>query len=482
MELEKKTDSRMALEPVGRLMISIGLPIVLSMMLQAAYNIVDSAYLSNMKEAGEEALTALGLAFPVQLLMIAIAVGTGVGTNALLSKSLGQGDREKAGRSAGNAVFMGILIYIVFLLFGFLGVPLYVNSQNAGGNISQTVLAMTVDYLQICCCISFGNIFFAIYEKILQAMGRPLYSTIAQVTGAVINIVLDPILIYGWLGFPEMGVKGAAYATVIGQIASGVLALIFHLRLDSEIGKGIKYLKPNIRILKEIYAIGLPAIISQALLTVMTYGLNIILGQLPQVGENAVTVYGLYCKIQQLIIFAAVGVRDAITPIVSFNFGMRNKKRIKEGIRYGMLFTFMLMVIGLLVIELFARPLTSFFSLSDTTYTMCVDCMKIVSLGFIFAGLCIAFQGVFQAIECGLQSLFISVGRQVLFILPVAWFIGRFVTGAENVSIIWWTFLIGEGITLICTFLMYIPAVKKKINVLEKSSESRYMTTNCLQR
>ena len=210
MELEKKTDSRMALEPVGRLMISIGLPIVLSMMLQAAYNIVDSAYLSNMKEAGEEALTALGLAFPVQLLMIAIAVGTGVGTNALLSKSLGQGDREKAGRSAGNAVFMGILIYIVFLLFGFLGVPLYVNSQNAGGNISQ--------------------------------------------------------------------------------IASGVLALIFHLRLDSEIGKGIKYLKPNIRILKEIYAIGLPAIISQALLTVMTYGLNIIFGQLPQVGESAVTV------------------------------------------------------------------------------------------------------------------------------------------------------------------------------------------------
>lgn len=402
MELEKKTDSRMALEPVGRLMISIGLPIVLSMMLQAAYNIVDSAYLSNMKEAGEEALTALGLAFPVQLLMIAITVGTGVGTNALLSKSLGQGDREKAGRSAGNAVFMGILIYIVFLLFGFLGVPLYVNSQNAGGNI--------------------------------------------------------------------------------GQIASGVLALIFHLRLDSEIGKAIKYLKPNIRILKEIYAIGLPAIISQALLTVMTYGLNIIFGQLPQVGESAVTVYGLYCKIQQLIIFAAVGVRDAITPIVSFNFGMRNKTRIKEGIRYGMLFTFILMVIGLLVIELFARPLTSFFSLSDTTYTMCVDYMKIVSLGFIFAGLCIAFQGVFQAIECGLQSLFISVGRQVLFILPVAWFIGRFVTRAENVSIIWWTFLIGEGITLICTFLMYIPAVKKKINVLEKSSESRYMTTNCLQR
>ena len=467
MEIEKKTDSRMGTEPVGRLMTKIGLPIVLSMMLQAAYNIVDSAYLSNMKEAGEEALTALGLAFPVQLLMIAIAVGTGVGTNALLSKSLGQGDRKKASRAAGNAVFMGIIIFAVFLLFGIFGVPLYVNSQNAGGNISEIVLSMTVDYLQICCCVSVGNIFFAIYEKILQAMGRSLYSTIAQITGAVVNIVLDPILIYGWLGSPEMGVKGAAYATVIGQIVSGVMVFIFHAKLDVEIDKSARYLKPNGKLLKEIYAIGLPAIISQALLTVMTYGLNIILGQLAEVGENAVTVYGLYCKIQQLIIFAAVGVRDAITPIVSFNFGMRNKKRIKEGIKYGMVFTLVLMVIGLVVIELFAEPLTGVFSLSDVTYRMCVDCMRIVSLGFIFAGLCIAFQGVFQAIECGIQSLLISVGRQVLFILPVAWFIGRFVTGAENISIIWWTFLIGEGITLICAFLMYLPAVKKKINVLE---------------
>ncbi len=467
MEIEKKTDSRMGTEPVGRLMTKIGLPIVLSMMLQAAYNIVDSAYLSNMKEAGEEALTALGLAFPVQLLMIAIAVGTGVGTNALLSKSLGQGDRKKASRAAGNAVFMGIIIFAVFLLFGIFGVPLYVNSQNAGGNISEIVLSMTVDYLQICCCVSVGNIFFAIYEKILQAMGRSLYSTIAQITGAVVNIVLDPILIYGWLGSPEMGVKGAAYATVIGQIVSGVMVFIFHAKLDVEIDKSARYLKPNGKLLKEIYAIGLPAIISQALLTVMTYGLNIILGQLAEVGENAVTVYGLYCKIQQLIIFAAVGVRDAITPIVSFNFGMRNKKRIKEGIKYGMVFTLVLMVIGLVVIELFAEPLTGVFSLSDVTYRMCVDCMRIVSLGFIFAGLGIAFQGVFQAIECGIQSLLISVGRQVLFILPVAWFIGRFVTGAENISIIWWTFLIGEGITLICAFLMYLPAVKKKINVLE---------------
>lgn len=281
-----------------RLMLSLGLPIVLSMMLQAVYNIVDSAYLSNMKEAGEEALTALGLAFPVQLFMVAVAIGTGVGTNALLAKSMGQGNRGKSNKVVGNAGLLGFVISVIFLLFGLFGVPAYVESQNAGGSISAIVLEMTIDYLRICCSISFGIVFFSVYEKILQALGRSFYSTIAQVAGAVVNIVLDPIMIYGWLGCPELGVKGAAYATVIGQIVSAVLAFLFHIKLDVEIENRWKYLKPDGAIIKEIYAIGLPAILSQALLTVMTYGLNIILSQLPKVGENAVTVYGLCCKIQ----------------------------------------------------------------------------------------------------------------------------------------------------------------------------------------
>lgn len=467
MDRQKETGSKMGTEPVGRLMVVTGLPIVLSMMLQAVYNIVDSAYLSNMKEAGEEALTALGLAFPVQLLMVAIAVGTGVGTNALLSRSLGQGNKKKADKVAGNALLMGIIIFIIFLIFGFAGVPAYVNSQNAGGTISNIVIEMAIDYLQICCCISFGIVFFSIYEKMLQATGRSLYSTIAQITGAVVNIVVDPILIYGWLGFPEMGVKGAAYATVAGQIVSAAMVFIFHLKLNTEIDKAPRQVKPDLKIIKEIYTIGLPAIISQALLTIMTYGLNIILGHIPEVGENAVTVYGLYCKIQQMIIFAAVGVRDAITPIVSFNYGMKNKKRIESGIRCGIIFTLILMILGLLFIELLAAPLTSFFSLSGTTYAMCLDCMRIVSLAFIFAGLCIALQGVFQSIECGIESLLVSLGRQVVFILPVAWFLTRYITGAENVSIVWWTFLIGEGLTFILTFFMYVRAARKKIRVLE---------------
>lgn len=463
----KKNSNKMGTAPVPRLMATIGLPIVLSMMLQAVYNIVDSAFLSNMREMGEQALTALGLAFPIQLLMVAVAIGTGVGANALLAKTLGQGNRGKASAVAGNAIFLGIIIYIIFLIFGFVGVPIYVNSQNAGGAISETVLLMAIDYLQICCCVSMGIIFFSIFEKMLQATGRSMYSTIAQITGAVVNIIFDPILIYGWLGFPEMGVKGAAYATVAGQIVSAILALIFHLKLNSELDKHIRYIKPSLQVIKGIYAIGLPAIISQALLTVMTYGLNMILGQIRTVGENAVTVYGLYCKIQQLIIFAAVGLRDAITPIVSFNQGMHDKKRVEEGIKFGLLYTAILMIIGLIIIEVLAVPLTNFFSLSSTTFDMCVDCMRIVSIGFLFAGINIAFQGVFQALECGIESLVISVGRQVLFILPVAWVFVKLINNGMDTSLVWWTFLIGEAITLVCAILMYARAAKKKIKVLE---------------
>ena len=464
--MQEKPKNKMASEPIGPLMFRIGLPIVLSMMLQAAYNIVDSAYLSNMAEAGEEALTALGLSFPVQLFMIAVAVGTGVGTNALVAKSLGQNDRQKVNAAVGNAIFLGIVISVVFLCFGAFGVTPYVNSQNSGGSIAPVVLAMAEDYLRINCCVSFGIVFFSIFEKTLQATGRSLYSTIAQVVGAVINIVLDPILIYGWFGCPELGVRGAGWATVIGQIASAALALFFHLRKDVEIENKLAYLRPQKAVIGQIYTIGLPAIISQALLTVMTYGLNIILGSMPQIGQNAVTVYGLYCKIQQIVIFAAVGMRDVITPVVSFNYGALCRDRVRKGIRYGLGATAVMMVVFLVIIELFAVPLIGFFSLSGTTYTMCVDCMRIVSLGFIFAGLCVAFQGVFQALDGGIESLVISLGRQVVFVLPTAWLLARGVTGPENASRVWWAFLIGETLTLIVTLWMYRRFAAPKVETI----------------
>jgi len=466
--MQNQAQNKMAVEPIALLMLRIGTPIVLSMMLQAAYNIVDSAYLSNMSEAGEEALTALGLSFPIQLFMIAVAVGTGVGTNALVAKSLGQNDRAKVNAAVGNAAFLGVIISVLFFLFGLFGVAPYVSSQNAGGGIDPTVLAMAEDYLRINCCVSFGIVFFSIFEKVLQATGLSLYSTIAQVTGAVVNIVLDPIMIYGWLGCPEMGVRGAAWATVIGQIASAALALWFHIKKNREIENSLVYLRPRRVVIGQIYAIGLPAILSQALLTVMTYGLNLILGAMPQIGQNAVTVYGLYCKIQQLVIFAAVGMRDVITPVVSFNYGARNKTRIRQGIRWGLGYTTILMAVSFFVIELFAEPFAGFFSLSGVTYTMCVECMRIISVGFLFAGLCVAFQGVFQALECGVESLLISLGRQVVFVLPVAWVLAQRVTGAEDSAQVWWSFLVGETLTLILALLMFRRAAKKRIEPIKE--------------
>lgn len=459
---EKPQTNKMATQPIPQLMFQMGLPMVLSMMLQAAYNVVDSTYLARMAQGGEQALTALSLAFPVQLLMVAVSIGTGVGTNALLAKLLGLGDREKANQTVGNAQFLGLAISLIFVVFSLVGVRPYVQSQSAGGAISAEVLDMAVDYLHICCGLPFGIVLFSVYEKALQATGRSLLSTIAQISGAVVNILLDPFLIYGWCGLPQLGVRGAAWATVIGQFVSAGLGLFFHLKYNVEVDHRLRDLKPNGHIILSIYSIGLPAIISQALLTVMTYTLNLILGGIPEVGQNAVTVYGLYYKIQQLIIFAAFGVRDAITPIVSFNYGARNHERVRLGIRWGLFYTGILMLAGCLGVELLAGPLTDLFSLSGASRAICIDCMRIVSLGFVFAGLCIAFQGVFQALECGPESLVISLCRQVFFVLPPVWLLARTVTGAQNVSLVWWPLALGEVVTLLIALVLFARTKRRK--------------------
>lgn len=450
----------MGTKPVNKLMLSMGIPMILSMMLQAVYNIVDSAFVSNMANNGEEALNALTLAFPVQMLIVAVGIGTGVGTNALLAKSLGQGDKEKASKASGNAVFLAIIIYIVFLIFGIFGVKAYIATQTSNPLIFQ----MAVDYLRICCVISVGIVFFSIYEKLLQATGRSVFSTISQVAGAVINMILDPILIYGYFGFPEYGVKGAAYATVIGQIASFVLALSFHLKFNKEISNHIKYLKPSAWTIKRIYSIGLPAIIAQALMSVMTYGLNIIFGT---IHESVVTAYGLYYKIQQFVLFAAFGLRDAITPIVSFNHGMRSKSRVKEGIKYGMGYTLVIMVLGMFVLEIFAGEFAKVFGLSGNTEALCIGAMRIVSISFVFAGMNIAFQGVFQALDSGIESLIISVLRQFVLVIPVAWAFSLIARqSVENIWLVWTTFPIAEGVSAVIACIFMARVNKRKISVL----------------
>ena len=447
---EEVTMNKLGIMKVSKLMLSMGIPVILSMMLQAVYNIVDSAFVSNMPVNGEMALNALTLAFPVQMLMVAVGIGTGVGTNALLSKSIGQGDYEKARKVAGNSLFLCIIIFFCFFLFGLFGVEVYASSQTRNPLIKE----MVVTYLRICCMASFGIIFFSSFEKLLQATGHSVHSTIAQVAGAITNIILDPILIYGWIGLPVLGVSGAAWATVIGQIVSAVLGFIFHMKENREIAGDLHYMKPDAKIIKAIYAIGFPAIISQALMSVMTYGMNIILGG---ISESAVTAYGLYYKVQQFILFAAFGLRDAITPIVSFSHGMCNKRRVKDGVKYGLLYTIIIMAIGLLVIEIFAPSFSSLFGLSGETQSICISAMRIISLSFIFAGMNVAYQGIFQALDGGLESLIISVCRQFIFVLPVAWGFSQIARQSpEKIWIVWLTFLIAEALScMIATIFMH---------------------------
>ena len=450
---EEVTMNKLGTMKINHLMLSMGIPMILSMMLQAVYTIVDSAFVSNIPVNGEMALNALTLAFPVQMLMVAIGIGTGVGTNALLSKSIGQGDLKKAKKVAGNSIFLAIVIFMVFLLFGLFGVDLYASTQTSNPEIKD----MVITYLKICCTASAGIVFFSIFEKLLQATGNSLYSTIAQITGAIINIILDPILIYGWFGIPALGVAGAAYATVLGQITSAVLGIVFHLKKNKDIKNKPGNLKPDLQIIQSIYAIGLPAILAQALMSVMTYGMNLILGN---ISESAVTAYGLYYKIQQFILFAAFGLRDAITPIVSFNHGMRSKRRVKEGIKYGISYTIAIMVVGLLMIEIFAVPFSALFGLSGETQKLCISAMRIISISFLFAGINIAYQGIFQALDAGLESLILSVLRQFLFVLPVAWAFSRLACKfPDKTWLVWITFIIAEVLScFIATLFM------KKIN------------------
>lgn len=461
--MEQTTETnKMADMPVKKLMLAMGIPMILSMMLQALYNIVDSAFVSNMASCGEESLNALTLAFPMQMLMVAIGIGTGVGTNALLAKSLGQGNKEKASRVAGNAIFLAIIIYFIFLLFGLFGVRFYISTQTS----NPLIFDMAVDYLRICCVVSPGIVFFAIYEKLLQAAGHSVYSTIAQIAGALANIVSDPILIYGLLGLPALGIRGAAIATVIGQCLSWALALVFHLKVNKDISNQLKYVRPSGKIIKEIYLIGLPAIIAQALMSVMTYGLNIIL---VTVSESMVTAYGLYYKIQQFILFAAFGLRDAITTVISFSFGMRSRQRIRDGIKYGMLYTFIIMLAGTIIVEVFASPFAKVFGLSGETQTLCISAMRVISISFIFAGANIAFQGIFQALEGGLESLIVSVCRQFLFVLPVAYLFARLLGDSADMRwVIWMTFPIAEVLSAVIAFGM-MRRIRKKIALLKEN-------------
>ncbi len=459
--MKEERQNKMAIVPINKLILKMGLPMILSMVLQALYNVIDSIFVANMGKTGAIANQALTYAFPIQIMIIAIGVGTGVGLNAILSKSLGENDKEKVNKIAGNGIFLSICIYIVFLLFGLFGSKWFISLFTE----NKEIIEMGTTYLKICTCLSLGSIGYTVYERFLQATGKTMLSTISQISGAVTNIVLDYVFIYPL----NMGVAGAAWATIIGQFISLFIAMYFHYKKNKEIDGNIKYMKSNFNLIKGIYSIGISAALMQALLAVMMAGMNAILG-LAKVDQTVlIGSFGIYYKIQQIALFSAFGLSNTIISILSFNYGMKDKKRIDDTIKYGIIDTIIITLIISILFEIFAYPLAKLFGLAGGTtkeiIKVCVIALRISSIGFVFMGISVSIQGILQSIKYALRPLIISLLRLIIFVFPIAYLF----TKSENVTnLVWWTFPIAEILTSIISLFILKDSYNKKIKILEK--------------
>lgn len=439
---QKPQENKMGVMPVNQLLISMSLPMMISMLVQALYNIVDSIFVSRIDE---NALTAVSLAFPIQSLMIAVGAGTGVGVNALLSKSLGEKDFEKANKTAVNGVFLAGMSFLVFLLIGILAVKPFYRSQT---NEAQ-ILAYGNQYLTIVCCCSFGLYAQFIFERLLQSTGKTVYTMITQGLGAVINIILDPIFIFGYFGVPRMGVAGAAIATVIGQILAGTVGFVVNQKKNKEISLDFKGFRPDKKIIGQIYQVGVPSIIMQSIGSVMTYGMNRILMTFT---STAAAVFGVYFKLQSFVFMPVFGLNNGMVPIVAFNYGAGNRDRVIKTMKYSIAYAVALMMIGFAVFQVFPAQLFSLFDASETMLSIGVPALRIISISFLFAGFCIVSGSVFQALGNGVYSMVVSIARQLVVLLPVAYLLS--LTG--NVNYVWWAFPIAELMSLSMTVYFLI--------------------------
>ncbi len=456
--------NKMAVEPLKRLFWKMGLPMIVSMVLQAIYNVVDSIFVANIEGTGDLANEALTYAFPIQILIIAIGVGTGVGLNALLSKSLGEGDKEKASKVAGNGIFLAIVIYLVFLVFGLFGSRWFISLFTK----NKDIIDMGASYLKICSSLSFGAIGYAVYERFLQATGKTMYSTIAQISGAIINIVFDYVFIFPM----NMGVSGAAWATVLGQFVSLFIAMVLHYLKNKEIDGSLKYIRPKRMIIQGIYSIGISAMIMQGLLSVMMAGMNIILGSSNADSNILVGSFGIYYKIQQIALFSCFGLSNTIITILSFNYGMKDKERCKDCIKYGIVDTLIVTLIITILFEIIANPLSKLFALSGGStsklISVCEKATRIASTGYLFMGFSVAVQGIFQALGYSFKPLFTALLRLIVFVFPIAYL---FTLSPYVTDIVWWTFPISEALTAIISFFLLRQVKKKKIDVLEEKTD-----------
>ena len=447
--------NKLAEMPIRPLLYTMAVPLMLSLLVQSLYNIVDSIFVARLSET---ALTAASLVYSIQFLMIAVGVGTAVGLNALLSRKIGEHKPEEACRAATTGLFLMIFTSLIFSIIGIFLSDTIATKLAANSELQE----LCKQYLSINLVYCWGIFLQTYAQRLLQAVGDTVLSMLSLIIGAVLNIILDPIMIYGIGPFPEMGVKGAAYATVIGQVASAVLLLIFHMKLNKEFEHDAKYMKPDIGIIKEIYAIGLPAIIAQALMSIMVYVMNLIL----KFNPSAQTAYGLFYKVQQFVLFLAFGLRDAITPIIAFAYGMRSKKRIQDGIKYGLLYTIVLMILGIAITEIFPGAFATLFNAGQSREYF-IAAMRVISVSFLFAGINVAYQGIYQALDGGLESLVISLLRQLIIILPLAGIFSLFVrNGQMGVSLIWWAFPITEIISCFVGYIFLKKIRKNRVDVL----------------
>ena len=441
-------ENKMGTMPMKRLLASISLPLVISMLMQAMYNVVDSLFVSRVSE---NALTAVSLAFPVQNFMIAVGVGTGVGMNSYLSRSLGEKNKHDVDLAANNGIFLAIMNYIVMLILGLLLTNVYYKAQTDIAEIIEGGEA----YLQSCIVGSFGLFLQLSMERLLQSTGKAFFSMITQLVGAILNIIFDPIFIFGYFGVPAMGVAGAALSTILGQIIAMFIGLILNIKINKEITISPKGFRPNLGAIKRIYSVGIPSIVMQSVSSVMTFGMNNILMVF---SSTATAVFGVYFKLQSFVIMPVLGLNNGMVPVISYNYGARNRQRIIQAIKLSMIAAFCIMLIGLILFQTVPVQILALFDASPQMLEIGVPALKIISIHFILAGFDIIMNAVFQAFGKGFYSLLTSLTRQLIVLLPVAYILSK----TKVLANVWWCFPIAE-IVCVTVSICFMTVIYKKI-------------------
>ena len=443
-------ENKMGTMPIKELIISMSLPMMISMLVQALYNVVDSIFVSQI---GEDALTAVTLAFPMQNLMIALGSGTGVGINALLSRSLGEKNYKKSDSAANNGIFLTFCNFIVFLIIGLFFAKSFISSQTGNEQISN----YGNTYLTIICCFSIALFFQMTFERLLQSTGKTIYSMFSQASGAIINIIFDPLFIFGIGPFPQLGVAGAAYATILGQFIGCTIGLICNLRFNNEINISIKdIITPDIKTISEIYYVGVPSILMMSIGSAMTYLMNLILGSF---SNTATAVFGVYFKLQSFFFMPVFGLNNGLIPVLAYNYGARNKNRINEALRFSLILAVSIMLLGAVTFLLIPGKLLQLFNASDDMIRIGIPALRTICLSFPIAGVCIAMGSVFQAFSKSMYSLVVSVGRQLVVLIPAAYLLSK--TGVLNN--VWFAFPIAEIASLALSAYFFLKVYKETI-------------------